>query len=422
MAIKYWLPKALAVAQVSTATITSNSTSTTYTLTINGVSVSVVGNAGGATNTAADLAAAVNASTHPYFAPLTAANNASATVTMTGPAGMPFTVTSSAAPGPGSIGAVATPTAATGPNHWDNTANWSTGTLPANNDEIYIRDSSVSIMWNIAQSAVTLDSLQIDKSFTGKIGLDSKAVATNGDGGTTDATAPEYRGVYLHINSDIADIGKNFGQDNPPGSSRIMLNVGTLASIVTIHSLAQVSSESGRPALRMKCNNASTDIYIRSAIGGYGLAVDDPSETSAARNIIVTDTTTGSRVHVGKGAIITNFKQTGGINVLNGSSTITLVDCSGGDLTIEGDYLITTMTVSGGRVFSNNFRSGAGAAITTLSLTGGQVSSQGSAIARTWTTLNLDFAGKLISDGTIVTITNINEPTKRYTLQMSGQV
>ena len=54
-----------AVAQLQTITIGTNDVATTYKVTINGKTVSVPGNAGGANSTAADLAAALQVATVP---------------------------------------------------------------------------------------------------------------------------------------------------------------------------------------------------------------------------------------------------------------------------------------------------------------------------------------------------------------------
>ena len=102
----FWTGKSAAVAQVSRVQIGANDASTTYSLTVNGVSVSVTG-AASAEATATALAAAWNDSTHPYFTPVSAAVDSSASpstdITLTADeGGFPFTVTSSASGGAGS--------------------------------------------------------------------------------------------------------------------------------------------------------------------------------------------------------------------------------------------------------------------------------------------------------------------------------
>src|SRR6516225_9532254 len=128
MATTRWRGDAPAVAQVQTVTIGTNDVSTTYKVTINGKTVSVPGDAGGASATATDLANAFKASTVPQeFAEIAwgAAGNV-----VTGTAaklGRPFTLAASATGGTGTISTTIT-TANSGPNDASVPANWSSGT------------------------------------------------------------------------------------------------------------------------------------------------------------------------------------------------------------------------------------------------------------------------------------------------------
>ena len=67
----YWTGQAPAVAQVTTIQVTAYAAGTTYTITVGGVLISVIGQ-GTINATAAALAAAWNASTHPYCTGVTA--------------------------------------------------------------------------------------------------------------------------------------------------------------------------------------------------------------------------------------------------------------------------------------------------------------------------------------------------------------
>ena len=420
MTTKYWQPKAVAIEQESSVQITANDVTTTYILTVNGIDVSVPGNAGGVNDTASDLADAWNASTYPYFSEITALASTD-TVTLTADvAGLPFTVTSSVSGGTGTIGAVSDDTAATGPNSWDNADNWSGGVVPVNSDDVIIANTDVPITHGLDQSAVTLATLRVDRSFTGHIGLDYAAVATSADGLTTDNGVPEYRDTYLHIKSAAVNIGQNYGQDIPAGSGRIMLNLDSTACQVTIHDTAAASSDQGRPSIRLKANSASTDIFVRKASGGFGIAVDEPGETSTIGDLTITDITASTRVQVGAGVTLTNYLQSGGQNIVQAAATITLLEITGGTLTTEGDYTITTCNVKGGTLNSNHVKT-AGNCITTLNLTGGTITTQGNGEARTINSLVLGTGGALRSDGGVVAVTGITEPTGRYTLSMGTQ-
>jgi hypothetical protein len=160
-----WIGGASAVAQVTTVQVTAYDAASTYKLTVGAQVISTIA-AGGVNATATALAAAWNASTHPYFAAVTAVASTD-TVTLTADtAGVPFVVTSSKTGGTGTIGAASTSTASAGPNDYSTAANWSLGAVPVNSDEVYIRGNVVVILWGLAQSGVTPALLSIEKTVT----------------------------------------------------------------------------------------------------------------------------------------------------------------------------------------------------------------------------------------------------------------
>lgn len=413
MSTRIWEPKAVAVAQVSTIQITADDAATTYKVTIGGITISVAGSGSGVNQTASDLKDALDASTHPYFAAVTWTV---ATDTITGTAdtaGVPFTATSSVSGGAGTIGAVTESTAATGPNHWSEASNWSGETLPVATDTVVFANSNVNCCWGIDQNAITLAELRIEKSYTGKIGLNSVAFATSADGATVNTAAPEYREVYHKISATVCDIGENMSQSSPAGSQRIMLDLGSNASTVTVFGTASSSSETGRPAVRLMCNHASTVLYVRSAPGGVGVAIDAAGETSTLSKISISDTSTSSKVYTSSGVTLTTWEQTGGNNVMNLAGTLTTLTINGGNLRSEGDYTITTVTLNGGTYYSNHVKS-AGNAITTGNINGGTLDGLQSSVTRTWATISPATGATLKLDASVVTITTLNDPTGRY--------
>jgi hypothetical protein len=418
MATIYWLGTAAAVAKKYTVQITAYDAATTYKITVGSVVISVVGSGGTTTTVATALAAAWNASTNVYCTGITAAA-VTDTITFTADtAGVDFTITSSVSAGTGTIGSATNTVANAGPNAWSTATNWSGGAVPVNSDDVVIKDSSVSICWGLAQSAVALTSLRIEKSYTGKIGLDRAVFATSADGATTVSTATEYRSTYLAIGASTVKIGENFINASVNGSSRILLDLGSAtAANVEIHGTATSSSESGRPAVRLKAANASTGVYVRSTPGGVGVAVDAPGETSTVGTISISDTTTSSKVFCGPGVTLTTWYQLGGQNVLQAAATVTTVTVNGGTLQTEGDFTITTFNQNGGTTYCNHVKT-AGNAITTLNLGGGTIDAQGSSRTRTWATANLN-KGTLKADGSILTLTTINDLSGVYSLTVA---
>jgi len=412
MAKKYWIGGAAAVAQVVTIQITVNDAATTYTVTIGGLAVSVAGNAGGVNSTASDLQAALAASTDPRF---TAVTWTVATDTVTGTAavaGVPFVAASSVSGGTGTIGAVTTTTASAGPSDWSTAGNWSDAAVPASTDDVTLSDTADNIVYGLAQSSVTLARLTIEKSYTGKLGLRPGEFATSADGATVVTTAREYRDQYLHIGADLIEVGANVGPTSQIGSARVKIHQAKAGASTTEVIDTASAGESPAPAVLLLASNAAADVVVRSASGGVGLAMGEPTETATFGAISVNDVSGGSRVFVGDGATIGSWSQIGGAHTLNAAATVPSVTLDGGTLTTEGDYTITALTVNAGTVNANHIKTG-GNAITTATIEGGTLDGSRSGATRTWATVNAN-AGTLKGEG--VTITTLNPPSGLYSL------
>lgn len=118
------------VSQVQTFTITGNDVTTTYKVTMNGKVISVIGNAGGASDTATDLKTALAAtSISEFYEAVWTVGTATITATAR-TAGIPFTFTVSVSGGAGTIGSIATTTSSSGKWHIDDATNWTRGNLP----------------------------------------------------------------------------------------------------------------------------------------------------------------------------------------------------------------------------------------------------------------------------------------------------
>jgi hypothetical protein len=167
------------------------------------------------------------------------------TVVITGvTAGRPlgtFTIAKTSTAGTASIAAT---TAATGPNHWDNTANWSTATVPVAADDVTV-DRPVSILYGLGQSAVTLASLTVTPRFSSsaQIGLPFRNA-----GGFEEFLATE-----LAISATTVTIDTQ--------SRLIKLNLGSVQSTITVYRTGS-SSETGRNALQIRGTHASNSIQI----------------------------------------------------------------------------------------------------------------------------------------------------------------
>ncbi len=419
-----WIGNAPAVAQVATAAIASvdgTPANNTFTVTIGGVAVTVTGITN-ANTTAAALVAACTASTHPYFTAVAWTNPSAAKVTGTSlTAGVPFTaVISKSGAGSGSVSAFGAAggvdTASAGPTDWSTAANWSTGAVPVNGDDVVVNDSSLNISYGLNQSAVTVNSLRIMQSFTGLLGLNRSVFTTSADGNTSNALYTEYRPLYLQIglqSSQLVVIGENNSTAGTTlaGSRRIMLDLGTSAGTVEIQNTSSSAAESSRPAVRIKCNSASLDCFVRSAPGGFGVAIDQNGETSTLRKMAITDLTGSSKVVTGLGTTMTTWEQYSGTNKLQAGATVTTCNVKAGTLQVEGAFAITTLNLYAGALKSNSTGT-----ITTMNLYGGTVDFTGSSRGRTVTTMNWQSGGTatLTADMSVLTIGTFNPPSTKF--------
>ena len=266
------------------------------------------------------------------------------------------------------------------------------------------------ILWGLDQSAVDLTTITIERSFTGVIGLPRHKFTTNANGSNTTTTKTEYRQTYLDIGYTTAHIGIQKGPGGANGSGRIKLdNDKAGASTTTIYHAA-TAKETGLPSVRLLAANASADVYVRSAAGGVGIAVDAPDETSTVGTVSVSDSSTSTQVFVGEGVTITTWEQNGGSNVLEAAATVTTATVDGGQLRTEGTAATTTVNVNGGVFIPNSTGT-----ITTLTQTGGRVDATQSNEARTISTYNPD-GGALVMNDSYLTITTLDSPDGAATL------
>ena len=331
MGTNKWRGDAPAVAQVNTVTPASVTIGNVFTLTINGKTVSFTATAATVANVTAGLVAAVAASTIAEFQEVTAADNTTNLTLTANTAGRPFTQTSSSATGSGSAGhslTTSTSTANSGPNNWDVAANWSLGAVPVNSDDVFIADSDVDILYGLGQSAVTLTSLNIAASFTGKIGLPQ----VNESGGYY-----EYRSRYLNVLATTVNIGYGEGS----GSGRLLLDLGANATTLIITSTGSPVDQA-IPALCVKGSGSTYTPTILS--GSVGFAV----ETGQTATLDTVTVSGDSTVMLGSGCTLTTVTVNAGVVTMNSGAT-TLNVVAGEVHVLAG--AVTTLNVDGGTVF-----------------------------------------------------------------------
>jgi hypothetical protein len=332
MATVIWRGDAQAVAQVVTVAILIADPLTTFKVTINGKTVSALGVGVSTANTAAALQAALAASTLAEFLEITWTVNAS---TITGTAvtkGLPFTATSSASGGAGTIGAVTVATASAGPNDWSTPGNWSAGAVPVNGDDVVLQNSTVDILYGLDQSAVTLATMTRYMSYTGKIGLPQYTTGTS--------SYYEYRPRYLKIGATATTLGRGDGS----GGGRCQIDFGAVATTCNVEG-AGPGADSGLPAITLNGSNAANVLNITQ--GSIGLAIDAGataqfpvirigSELSPATDVTFT---------AGAGCTLGAITQSGGVATV-ASNVTTWTKTAGASVNLAGT--IGTITADGG--------------------------------------------------------------------------
>lgn len=284
---------------------------------------------------------ALSSSDYPEFAEITASANTTTLTLTADTAGVPFTATltpletgggaadAQTIEGAGTATTGTAATAATGPNHWDDARNWSGGAVPVNSDNVYIENSAVHIRYGLAQSGVTLTSLNIAASFTGDIGL----ADVNSFGSTAYL---EYRSQYLAIGATTINIGDGAGQ----GSGRLKINTGSVQTTMNVRGTA-TGAEQDLEALIWKGTHASNAVNISRGSVGVAVYGGEVATIATLRVGYQTSQLTDSQVRIGAGITLATLNQSGG-QVRLGAG-LTTVAKTGGELTIEAGS-VTTLT------------------------------------------------------------------------------
>jgi len=405
MANVRWIGGATAVAQVDTFTPGGTIEATdVFILTVtdkadkNGRTCVISAAAGGTTPTdvVTALKAAWNASTDPLCTPVTASGTATLILTAD-TAGIPFSVAGTTTETGGGAAddqtfVRAATVASAGPSHWDTAANWDSGVVPggAASQDVYIENSASDIIYGLDQSGIseTLNSLNIGKSFTGRIGY-------NG--------ATGYSGTYLVIKASSVNIGQHSGIGSPAGSGRIMIDTTSTASTITIYDTSSSPSDTNKPSCRLKAASASTVINIKKGKVGIAYESGETTTIGTINQSFVSDQSADASVYIGAGVTLTTYTKTGGSAVLGCAATT--VTNSIGTLQTIGAGAIATFNITGGIVTSNSVGT-----ITALNVISGIADFTGSQSARTVTMPKVGAGGQIKYDPSIVTMTNKIQP------------
>jgi hypothetical protein len=347
MAAPKWAPTAKPVADVWTLTPGGTiEAGDIFITTIGGKSVSVSATSTTVASVCDDLVAALQAldvADYPEFAEYTFADATTAVTATANKTGIPGTISVTTTESNGGAADAQTyvathTTTGTGPNSWDNTANWSTGAIPANSDTVTIENSDVDILYGIDQNAVAVTSLTIPATYTGKIGLPRR----------NPAGYAEYRETYLKIGSTTVTIG----QGNGPGSRRIKLNVGSTACTCNVNGSGS-ELESGVEAILFIGSDSGNVLNVTQGSVGVAIFAGETANLSGGVRIgYESNQTSDAKVTLGSGVTLATVIQTGGEAIINGS--MTTVNRHGGEMTQRGTGTLTTLNNFGGTFFDES--------------------------------------------------------------------
>ena len=337
------------------------------------------------------------------YSRITATSSAGVVTLTADDAGVPFTLAVTVSSTSGSI-ATATPTAATGPHHFSNTANWVGNAIPVDLgpppgivDSITFDHRAVSSMkYDMSQGAIDVLDLIITNDFVHDIGLPEI--------NRSNPALPydEYFDTYFTIGMQDAGSVLQVGVGDGQGSGRIKIDTGADQCVIRIDATGS-RAETNVPAILLLGTNTSTDIDIES--GDVGLAFFD-DEVLSANDINV------------------SFRE-------NRSSDSTVVLGSGvtviGDVNFDGGVINTycalgTVNMNGAELIFQNSRLNVSRAMTTLNLRRGIVRYASNGVLAT---LNLSSQGTIdfrrgigsitVTDANVYAASSFFDPDDRVT-------
>ncbi len=259
---------------------------------------------------------------------------------------------------------------------WATNTNWSPAGPPATSGDTVTNDQDgIAAIAASDQSATTLTAWNIKSTYTYAIG---------------DAATP------LQVSATSLRIGDPSGSSTVgAGSGRINLNLGSVASAITVVTTKNSSTDSGKEPVRIKGTSASNKLYVQG--GRVGVATDNIGDAATFNTIAVTGTQTVC--NIASGVTLTTLRAELGTTSLACAATTVYHD--GGNLATAGSGAITTAYVAGTAKLNST------GTITTLEVKAtGNASLLDDLQAKTITTVKLYPGAHFSYDPRVHTITN----------------
>jgi len=388
MADQRWTGNAQPVTQVTTVAVTGPwTTGDTATITAGGKNLTLtIGSDTGVTDVVAAIVAAVNATSATSslvsdetrnvggqeiaeLSGITASGSTSPVTFTAATAGRPFSFSVSyVTAGSGGLGAPANVTEATGPNHAGDGANWSSGSAPADGDNVIIDSGATDILYGLDQSSITPASITITQGYSGSIGLP----LLNEDSPTTPYR--EYRNTSLMYGSsgDAGNIMVDIGRGAGSGSGRIKLDFGDGRYTANIYNSGQ-RAQSGAPSILLLGSHASNELNVLKGDVGVAYLEGETAALATVRTSFTDNQAGDVALQLGEGVSLTTVEATGGAVTLQSATTSLIIDgatvnllagahasvsVESGSLYYRSTATLSALHVSGGAVadFSRDVR------------------------------------------------------------------
>lgn len=268
--------------------------------------------------------------------------------------------------------------------NWSVAANWVGGAVPSNSDEAYLYSLSQNIVAGLGQSAVTLDELHIYDSFTGDVGVVANLIGTE-----------------LAIGATLCTIGEEFGTGTANGSDRILINFGSVQTLVNIYKSNLTPADTNRESIRIRGTHASNVVNV---LGDalVGIATNDPSDTATLNlNAFAGTINLGIGVTL-KNAIVGSDTHAANLQLWNGVASGGVLNLVQGEVKSYGAGTIPTVDQKGGLFVDGS----TGTTVTHTAQSGATMRMVGG--AKTITTLNLGGLLDLTEMTGALTVTNFN--------------
>ena len=258
---------------------------------------------------------------------------------------------------------------------YTNSANWKGGVVPIAGDDVFFKTGAEDVNVNINQSGVLLSSFNVEKGYTGLIGLTE---------------------TFLQIKTPLLYLGNNPTNTTINGSQRINIDVGSVTACdIFINGSALTAIDSAKTPVRLLVSNVASNIF---QTDGRVSVADDPASSSSLALI----DSSGGFMTIGEAVTLIKLVSRGDASI-TAQENITTVECFNGTILMDLAATITTLTIEGGTVLFDS-----SGTVTTANVIGGILDYTNQTTPRTITTLNyggdgaeLRYDPNLISIGSI---------------------